>query len=373
MAASEHVRPDDNGLSKEALEKELASRKVEELREMGKRLSRSQESLHDMLAELESEQVSLREENTQLNSTIALMMQELQKLNISSSNCVEPVLDEGPLDFVGRFWEKVKPRDSAVAVSEHVGEIRKPVVAKDGGSSPNELSRQVQQVQERSKQVVQRLSGALGPWWQRAEGFLSQAQEEISATTVALAARAQQMRADAQQLRAEARRSFDASHSGGRSPQANGCANGSADEAEVQAAVAAALAPETPQASQPEPEAPAEVAPAPAPAEPEVVEPEAAEPAEQASSLEDRVSDTLLIEARLKIDDGHFQILQVRATDRIKEVAHKFVQEHSLKAWFEQPLTAWLKSVENDAVKFPVKVEADLLEIRKQFSKVGSI
>lgn len=59
----------------------------------------------------------------------------------------------------------------------------------------------------------------------------------------------------------------------------------------------------------------------------------------------------------------------MRAADRCKEVAKRFVQEHSLKAWFEEPLTAWLKKVEADAEKFPVKIEADLMEIRKQHSK----
>lgn len=36
------------------------------------------------------------------------------------------MLEEGPLDFVGRFWETVKPRDSAYVAGEHIGEIRKP-------------------------------------------------------------------------------------------------------------------------------------------------------------------------------------------------------------------------------------------------------
>mmetsp|Transcript_45479 Transcript_45479/g.85136 ORF Transcript_45479/g.85136 Transcript_45479/m.85136 type:complete len:88 (-) Transcript_45479:95-358(-) len=83
------------------------------------------------------------------------------------------------------------------------------------------------------------------------------------------------------------------------------------------------------------------------------------------------MSSTILIEAELKLDDGSVQTVQVRAADRCKEVAHRFVMEHSLKAWFEEPLTKWLKKVEADAEKFPVKIQGDLMEIRKQFSKGG--
>jgi len=77
----------------------------------------------------------------------------------------------------------------------------------------------------------------------------------------------------------------------------------------------------------------------------------------------------VLIEASIKLEDGSVETLQVRAADRCKEVSHRFIHEHSLKAWFEQPLTAWLKKVEADAVKFPVKVEGDLVEIRKTHGK----
>lgn len=71
----------------------------------------------------------------------------------------------------------------------------------------------------------------------------------------------------------------------------------------------------------------------------------------------------------MKLDDGSVQTVQVRAADRCKEVAARFVKEHSLKAWFEQPLTKFLKQTEDDADKFPVKIEADLMEIRKKYSK----
>mmetsp|Transcript_7868 Transcript_7868/g.24631 ORF Transcript_7868/g.24631 Transcript_7868/m.24631 type:complete len:251 (-) Transcript_7868:612-1364(-) len=160
----------DAGLSRESLQKELESRSLEELQEMGKRLARSQDQFQEMLEELQGEKRSLQEEKQYLNDTITMMMEQIQKLNIGAGNTVEPMLDEGPLDFVGRFWEKVKPRNTGYAVSEHVGEIRKPG-EEDG--SPHSL-------QEQSKQVVQRLQGALGPIWQRAEGLVKDAKGEIA-------------------------------------------------------------------------------------------------------------------------------------------------------------------------------------------------
>ena len=47
------------------------------------------------------------------------------------------MLDEGPLDFARRFWETVKPRDTAYVAGEHIGEIRKPgEEAEVPGTSP---------------------------------------------------------------------------------------------------------------------------------------------------------------------------------------------------------------------------------------------
>ncbi len=75
------------------------------------------------------------------------------------------MLEEGPLDFVGRFWETVKPRDTAYAAGEHIGEIRKPG-EKSGppGANPlaalkeaalaHELPNVQEKVQERVQEVT---------------------------------------------------------------------------------------------------------------------------------------------------------------------------------------------------------------------------
>ncbi|CAE8648731.1 unnamed protein product, partial [Polarella glacialis] len=119
--------PKAEGWSREALQKELAGRKEDELKEMARRLVKSTDGMKEMISDLDVEKQSLQQENAQLNQTISLMMTELRKLNIGADNTVEPRLDEGPLDFVGRFWEQVKPRDNTYLVNENVGEIKKPV------------------------------------------------------------------------------------------------------------------------------------------------------------------------------------------------------------------------------------------------------
>ena len=92
-------------------------------------------------------------------------------------------------------------------------------------------------------------------------------------------------------------------------------------------------------------------------------------------SLEDP-DPTLLIEAKLTMDTGGVRrstFVGVRAGDSCKDVAKatvakmSFIQEHSLKESFIDPLTQWLESVEADA-HGKVYVEGDLMDIRNQFS-----
>lgn len=97
--------------------------------------------------------------------------------------------------------------------------------------------------------------------------------------------------------------------------------------------------------------------------------PEVLAPDLKSQGADEQISSTILIEAQLTLDDGSVQMVHVRAADRCKEVSARFVREHSLKQWFEEPLTKFLKQVEDDADKFPVKIEADLMEIRRQYSK----
>lgn len=354
------------GPSRDELEKALADHKLDDLKEMARRLNKSHESLNEMLEELQAEKQGLESENTDLQQTIDRFMKELQKLNIGAGNTVEPRLAEDPMIFANRMWEKLKPRDSGVVVSEHVGEIKKPVMDEDG--SP------VNDNQEKVRQVVENVQNAIGPLWQRGLGAWGNLQQKFNERT------APAPKPKPQRKKKEAGYQAD----GQRAPQAAAVpAEAPAPvpaEAPAQAVVVGQLAKpvssDAASSSSPAADAVAEAqAPEPAPAPepalaPESAAAEAAAEEEQQEAVEDQISSTVLIEAELTLDDGSVQILQVRAADRCKEVANRFIQEHSLKAWFKEPLTKWLKEIENDAVKFPVKAQGDLLEIRKNYAKV---
>merc|ERR1719420_2137962 len=71
------------------------------------------------------EQEDLKKENKRLHEAIETWAKETRKLNISVHNLVDPDVDEGPLDFIGRYWEQLRPRTNQVLLNEHVGELKK--------------------------------------------------------------------------------------------------------------------------------------------------------------------------------------------------------------------------------------------------------
>jgi len=104
--------------------------------------------------------------------------------------------------------------------------------------------------------------------------------------------------------------------------------------------------------------------------ETEVAAPEAPAPVPVASVPEGPKSgepEEAIIIAEIVLEDGAVETIRISARDRCKDVAHRFVQERSLKAWFEEPLCKYLKKVEREAEKFPVNVKEELSEIRTQF------
>eukprot|EP00929_Paragymnodinium_shiwhaense_P109971 TRINITY_DN7661_c0_g1_i1.p1 TRINITY_DN7661_c0_g1~~TRINITY_DN7661_c0_g1_i1.p1 ORF type:complete len:425 (+),score=133.54 TRINITY_DN7661_c0_g1_i1:85-1359(+) len=411
--------------SRDDLEKALSGRDEDELKMMAQRLAKSRAGMTDMIQDLEAEKKSLEEENAHFRQTIELMMKELKKLNIGSLNCVDPTLDEGPLDFVNRFWERVRPRDTAYVVDEHHGEIKKPSQEEGSGNgnSPGgytvattqikeQLLQQHTQVAARSKEAIEQGKQALeqhskqalehgqkaleqgkqaveqgkqawgrlsenlgqniGPWWQKglaqAEGLLREV-HLIESTGPTKAEEEKKKRKEERKAKAkeakEGKNSEEADEAGGTENGSGGATSSDAAAAEPaagkeQPAASGAAGADADTTSPPAADAAA--------AEAAAASSASAAPAEDTSGAE-QISSTILIEASIKLDDGSVQNLQVRAADRCKEVAHRFVQEHSLKAWFEEPLTTWLKKVEHDAEKFPVQVDGDLLEIRKTHSK----
>eukprot|EP00933_Yihiella_yeosuensis_P034154 TRINITY_DN27686_c0_g1_i1.p1 TRINITY_DN27686_c0_g1~~TRINITY_DN27686_c0_g1_i1.p1 ORF type:complete len:424 (+),score=125.82 TRINITY_DN27686_c0_g1_i1:62-1333(+) len=414
-------------LSREALETELKGQKDEELKEMAKRLSKSIEGLKHIMAEIEDDNQALKEENAQINDTITFMMEELKKLKIGADNLIEPQLEEGPLDFVGRFWEKVKPRDSAYLVNENVGELKKVELNQDPQEElrrhVQERAKQVQekaqivsgQVQERAQIVGQRLQSTLGPsisnFWSKAEGLINEAKEDLRLAFPPSEAGDQKEKPETPsrekgkasrsngaggfaEFQAVMDKGFSFFGGGGQAAASSSSSSRASPKGEtkrkskqnkegLKTESGGKTEEETPAAFNP-PERVSACSPSEQETKPEEKtaeelkgkESEApkeqngeAAPLEKEKAAEEQISSTVLIEARIKLEDGTVQTLQVRAADRCKEVAKKFIQEHSLKAGFEQPLTKWLKQVESDAEKFPVAVEGDLPEIRKQFGK----
>jgi len=205
MPPIQPIHLDDNDApaepSREDLEKALSCLSLDELKGTARRLTRTQEQFNEMLAELEAESDALQAESKHLHDTITMMMKQMQKLNIGKENTVEPILDEGPLDFVGRFWEKVRPRNTAVVINQHVGEIkRKP--ADEEAAFPLPLLQ--------GKQVVSNLREAFGPVWQKAEDHVKEAKGEFSKVAREVTEKQQSLKAKMAKDVAEKQNAFKA-------------------------------------------------------------------------------------------------------------------------------------------------------------------
>lgn len=137
------MKPGDEvqGVVQSSLVDELEGFDDSGLRETCNRLDRSHRDLEALLEDLYAEQRHLGDANSELCNTIELMMGEIRKLNIKAGNLVEPTLPGGPLDVVGRFWERVRPRDTAVVLNEHVGEIKRTAAEDADDVIPLELAR----------------------------------------------------------------------------------------------------------------------------------------------------------------------------------------------------------------------------------------
>merc|ERR1719420_405962 len=95
------------------------------------------------------EQEDLKKENKRLHEAIETWAKETRKLNISVHNLVDPDVDEGPLDFIGRYWEQLRPRTNQVLLNDHVGELKKNQVEVPGhlNSTIIEATKKVSELQ----------------------------------------------------------------------------------------------------------------------------------------------------------------------------------------------------------------------------------
>jgi hypothetical protein len=575
------AQPDGENEEKkrQELQTALAGVSETELREMGARLAKSLAQLADYQEELQAEQQALTEEGSSLRSTIELMLMETHKLNICGDNTVDPTLQEGPLEFVGRFWEMMRPRDNQVLISPNIGELKRQPTADEQGSILNadsevvkelvalrdaaaeqlggleevatQATKQIedlhstaeQQFQDMHKTASEKLLVAQATLTESAAPIKSQAetlgqdlhtsitsataplreqseqlretvvpqiqeqqrliQEQAAVVAAPLLEKTEQLRADlAPQIRehhellrkqsielhsaatehlsvasksisaatdsfgemvnsnlsdehretlnstkekmnahkerlsgffsttlaatafstpsvwnpfaAESDTKATSSSSGyPREPQAAqviassppavaaaSSASGdtpatpsssaaapakeqqqkASEEVDLAREVEAALAGKTAEKAAEQASAPKTAAPA-AGGEGAAAEgagtaaatagEEKADKEDEGAAEEDAADDdaSFLIEASITLDDGSVQVARVGARDRCKDVAARFVREHSLKAWFEDPLVRYLKKVEAEAERFPVEVSAELLNIRKEFSK----
>mmetsp|Transcript_10166 Transcript_10166/g.22905 ORF Transcript_10166/g.22905 Transcript_10166/m.22905 type:complete len:413 (-) Transcript_10166:109-1347(-) len=411
-------------LSKRDLEEALAHATQSDLLAMSKRLSRSVEEMSSYHSELLAEQEELRKEGAGLRESIETKMKDIVKLDIGAMNLREPELEEGPLDFIGRFWEKVKPRDNTVVISEHIGELKQAPRDWEEPVNPiNELKDQLNiaadawgKATERLREQGTGLISAAKEWGQdmnpvdgspdgekslprpsplripslqgEAVGKLvSDAQEMWPPTAARLSGAMSAFSAFAGSLREQAAEKWPGVVSPSKYQDWGSGVLGpfhtEQEEPEVVPGfenVAGILRPASVPAANPA-EAPAEEPAAAAtsaaaeedapetdvrPTTPQTQSPEPAE-TEQAREEDEELS--LMIEASITLDDGSVEVLRMKSCERASEAAARFVQEHSLKAWFEEPLRKYLKQVEEDAIRFPAKVEGDLSEIRRMFRK----
>lgn len=454
------------GTSDETLKELLAGLNDSDLKQMAKRLSKSGEDMRLALADLQAEQEALSKEKTEINDTIALMMAELSKLNIRAENLTEPQLDEGPVEFVGRMWEKMRPRDTAVTLNANVGELRMPSIGDQspvqaaterlreqmseqfstlsetieqarggmiptpqGGVTPEDLGRQVSEGgQKLGKKVADQFSMLYSSFnevannvAQASEEFFNDEQASSSAPSVGSLfsyltspshhqelgpdsagpgqddgppqPSAKPFQRDEPMQKEEAPSSSSSSggssgsraglhHSGGSRAQGfnlrtidevqdtSSTSQGYASaqhsvEAEPQQTVAVANGSHHADA-----ESEATVANG-SSSEPSPEATVANGPSSEPSPVPEARSDpnsTLLVQVQLTLGDGSVETVEVRAADRCKEVAARFIQDHSLKDNLEAPLANFLAQAEKNADTFPVKLEADIDEIRRQYN-----
>mmetsp|Transcript_98684 Transcript_98684/g.318211 ORF Transcript_98684/g.318211 Transcript_98684/m.318211 type:complete len:386 (+) Transcript_98684:43-1200(+) len=368
--------------NRKLLQKSLAGRGTHELLELVSHLSRDRQHLEDMLWDLKAQQGRLMEDNAGLRQTIELVIGHLT-LSTAARNATEPKLAGGPLDVLGRFWERVRPRDSTILVNDHIGEIKKlSVVRESAGRTLQPVAGQMAAASGLAtfgRSVTERLTGALGlPLYK-----VSDTEALLGAAATGAPAQA------AKQLDVEARMDV-----------ADGCRGDRAKPQGQRALFQAILGLLGVSLGECREEKPAQPSPQPSPRHlrcvstartstspsrprPPVVEAvplAAVKGGPSAPGLPGRVMEepeqtevtslasSVLIEVSLALDGVELATCQVRSTDRCRQVAERFVEEHSLKPCFKTPLTAFLMKAEADAVKFPVVLQADLMDIQMQSS-----
>merc|ERR1711879_239579 len=210
-----------------------------------------------------------------------------------------------------------RPRDTAVVVSEHVGEIKKPVAEEDG--SPSNAGEKVRQVVENVKTQVGPVAASLwergqGAWFNLQANIQQKLQERQMAQEAAVPKKVPRKKSSKQPR--DGYPSVPESETPAKEVTSSSTPSGSADPANG----ASEEVPQTKKQPEPvdiasEPETKAVAPPVP------VKAPETKLDADDSSTpaAEEQQTSTILIEAELTLDDGSVATVQVRAADRCKE------------------------------------------------------
>mmetsp|Transcript_27540 Transcript_27540/g.50444 ORF Transcript_27540/g.50444 Transcript_27540/m.50444 type:complete len:428 (+) Transcript_27540:61-1344(+) len=426
-------------ISKDQLEEALCGSSDADLLAMAKRLTRSIEEMDSYHVDLLAEQEELRNECSELKATIEAKLKDIAKLDIGAMNLREPELEEGPLDFIGRFWEKVKPRDNTVVIDEHIGELKH--APRDGEEPVDPLS----EFKEQMNIAADAFSGLSERWreqgsdifqaardWRRDQTANDEEKIHVEGPRVTTGDTVGKLVSDVQELwpptadRLSGAVSAFSAFAGSMREQAavkwpglvtpskyqdwgSGVLGPFTAEEETEAGLPGyenltgalgfglglGLEPSSSRSSTDDAPPAADGAGAPPQLSPELdraqrentatrpatpMQDQATEPTPLEAAMPKGTTPTardggdeeelsLVIEASITLDDGSVEVLRMNSRERASEAAARFVRDHSLKAWFEEPLRKYLRQVENDAIRLPAKVEADLQEIRKTFRK----
>eukprot|EP00929_Paragymnodinium_shiwhaense_P050411 TRINITY_DN25373_c0_g1_i5.p1 TRINITY_DN25373_c0_g1~~TRINITY_DN25373_c0_g1_i5.p1 ORF type:complete len:429 (+),score=129.34 TRINITY_DN25373_c0_g1_i5:73-1359(+) len=412
-APSDSAGKTERHIDSNAMLEALQGASDKDLQEMCLRLEQSIAALRDSMSDVQQERETLQDEKTHLEATIDLMHKDLHRLNIGAANAVEPMLQEAPLGFVGRYWEMTRPRGNTMQTGENVGEITE--LSKPEETTPAKTFWKVadnvrgragvfaDDFRGRAGSFADDFRGRAGSFAENFRGKAGSFAEDVGGRAGSIAGNFLKAAQEELSLKPAGRHA----HEGGkqhrrdkeRSPFGSGgygSAAAPAAPAESDAAPAVAEAAQQPATAQPaEAAAEAQAACPTASATNTTVPPSEHVPpaaaatassakdgaaneangaaaeangqkAEEAAGGEAQVDDggsLVLISASINVGEGAVHKLVVRAADRTKKVAQAFADEHSLGDTVVKPLVKWLKKVESETDKFPIVLNVTLEEI----------
>eukprot|EP00401_Gymnodinium_catenatum_P079829 CAMPEP_0117491502 /NCGR_PEP_ID=MMETSP0784-20121206/18100_1 /TAXON_ID=39447 /ORGANISM="" /LENGTH=331 /DNA_ID=CAMNT_0005286295 /DNA_START=76 /DNA_END=1071 /DNA_ORIENTATION=- len=285
-----------DGSGEDAFQEALSGLGLEELQEMGRRLTKCHMGLLEMLEEFEAEQVELKAENASLHRRISVVMKDVHTLDLTQASGAESSPERRrSLASVGRFWDSVRLKPGDAAVVAEVG----------------------QQAAQRLQEALVPLRQGATDFW-NATGMNGMVAKETAPPKESHPEPKDKVRVAGEHQTLESAKDVVPSENTDLAPPVPAAQGGYA------------------------------------PAKRKIPAP---------------VVDIVIVEAQVKIADGSSHTLHVHMVDSCEAAARRFIHDHSQRAWFQEPLTEWLKRAETDAQTLPAKVEGDLAGMRKEYSR----